>query len=98
MEAQSAGRRARARAIGWLIAGGAAMVLVWVALPHPERAHEGWVVSLVVVTWLLAIVLLAGRMDRASPKVAMVIMALGVLLISAALLAIEDPASGFAIF
>src|SRR5215212_614945 len=34
MEAQSAGRRARARAIGWLIGGGAAMVLVWVALPY----------------------------------------------------------------
>ena len=54
MEAQSAGRRARARAIGWLIAGGAAMVLIWVALPHPERAHDAYLVALVVATWLLA--------------------------------------------
>ena len=66
MEAQSAGRRARARAIGWLIAGGAAMVLVWVALPHPERAHDAFVVALVVATWVLAAVLLAGRLDGAS--------------------------------
>ena len=66
MEVQSAGRRARARAIGLLIAGGAAMVLVWVALPHPERANDGFVVALVVATWILAAVLLAGRLDGAS--------------------------------
>ncbi len=64
MEAHWAGRRARARAIGWLIAGGAAMVLIWVALPHPERAHDGWVVGLVIATWVLAVALLAGRFDR----------------------------------
>ena len=70
MEAQSAGRRARARAIGWLIAGGAAMVLIWVALPHPERAHDAYLVALVVATWIVAAVLLAGRLDAAPRRVA----------------------------
>jgi diguanylate cyclase (GGDEF)-like protein/PAS domain S-box-containing protein len=98
MEAQFAGRRARARAIGWLIAGGAAMVLVWVALPHPERAHDAYVVALVVATWILAAVLLAGRLDRASRRVALGVMGLAALLISGALLAIGDPGSGFALF
>ncbi len=98
MEAQSAGRRARARAIGWLIAGGAAMVLVWVALPHPERASDGFVVALVVATWVVAAVLLSGRLDRA-PRTAMAgVIAVAALLISGALLAIGDPASGFALF
>ena len=60
MEAHSAGRRARARAIGWLVAGGAAMVLIWVALPHPDAAHDGPVIALVVATWVLAALLLAG--------------------------------------
>jgi diguanylate cyclase (GGDEF)-like protein/PAS domain S-box-containing protein len=98
MEAHSAGRRARARAIGWLIAGGAAMVLVWVALPHPERVSDGSVVALVVATWAVAAVLLAGRLDRASRGVAAGVLALAALLISATLLAIGDPASGFALF
>ncbi len=98
MEAQSAGRRARARAIGWLIAGGAAMVLVWVALPHPERVHDHYVVALVVATWVLAAVLLAGRLDTAPRRVSAGVMALAALLISGALLAIGDPASGFALF
>src|ERR671915_364148 len=98
MEAQSAGRRARARAIGWLIAGGAAMVLIWVALPHPERASDGWVVALVVATWVLAALLLAGRLDRASRRVIAAVIGVAALLISATLLAIGDPASGFALF
>ena len=98
MEAQSAGRRARARAIGWLIAGGAAMVLIWVALPHPESASDGWVVALVVATWVLAALLLAGRLDRASRRMTAVVIGLSALLISATLLAIGDPASGFALF
>jgi diguanylate cyclase (GGDEF)-like protein/PAS domain S-box-containing protein len=97
MEAQS-GRRARARAIGWLVAGGAAMVLVWVALPHPDRAHDAVVVALVLATWILAGVLLAGRLDRASRTVALGVMGLAALLISGALLAIDDPTSGFALF
>src|ERR1700754_134057 len=98
MEAHWAGRRARARAIGWLIAGGAAMVLIWVALPHPERAHDGWIVSLVVLTWVLAILLLSGRFDRAPHTVMGTVMVVAALLISATLLAIGDPASGFALF
>jgi diguanylate cyclase (GGDEF)-like protein/PAS domain S-box-containing protein len=98
MEAQSAGRRARARAIGWLVAGGAAMVLIWVALPHPEQAHDGYLVVLVVATWLVAAVLLAGRLDRAPRPVAAGVIAVAALLISGALLAIGDPASGFALF
>src|SRR5215204_3553726 len=97
MEAQS-GRRARARAIGWLIAGGAALVLVWVALPHPERAQDAYVVALVVATWILAAVLLSGRLDHAPRRVAAGVIALAALLISGALLAIGDPASGFALF
>src|SRR5215207_8865610 len=98
MEAQSAGRRARARAIGWLIAGGAAMVLIWVALPHPERARDGWLVALVVATWIVAAALLGGRLDRASRSAIAGVMAIAALLISGALLAIGDPASGFALF
>src|SRR5918999_3776160 len=98
MEARSSGRRARARAIGWLIAGGAAMVLVWVALPHPEEASDGWVVALVVATWVLAALLLAGRLDRAPRPVTAAVIAAAALLISATLLAIGDPASGFALF
>src|SRR5215216_7358376 len=98
MEAHWAGRRARARAIGWLIAGGAAMVLIWVALPHPARAHDAYVVAIVVATWILAIALLAGRLDRASRSAALAVMALAAVLISGALLAIGDPASGFALF
>src|ERR671920_192704 len=82
MEPYPAGRRARARAIGWLVAGGAAMVLVWVALPHPERVSGGFVVGLVVVACGVA----AG------------VIVLAALLISATLLAIGDPASGFALF
>ena len=41
MEVQSAGRRAMARAIGALIAGGAAVVLLWLALPHDGRRQRG---------------------------------------------------------
>src|SRR5215207_4749599 len=92
MEAHSAGHRARARAIGWLIGGGAAMVLIWVALPHPERTDDGAVIALVVATWVLAAALLAGRFDHA-PRASTT----GVL-VAAALLAIDDPASGFALF
>jgi diguanylate cyclase (GGDEF)-like protein/PAS domain S-box-containing protein len=98
MEGHWAGRRARARAIGWLIAGGAAMVLIWVALPHPDEANDGAIVALVVATWVLAIALLAGRFDRASHGVMTAVMIASALLISATLLAIGDPASGFALF
>src|SRR5918997_1714263 len=98
MEAHWAGRRARARAIGWLIAGGAAMVLIWVALPHPDRADDGAIIALVVATWVLAIALLAGRFDRASHGVMTTVMIVAALLISATLLAIDDPTSGFALF
>src|SRR5215218_7404640 len=98
MEAHSAGHRARARAIGWLIAGGAAMVLIWVALPHPARTDDGAVIALVVATWVLAIALLAGRFDRA-PRTAMTgVLVVAALLISGTLLAIDDPTSGFALF
>src|SRR5215216_3614429 len=97
MEAQS-GRRARARAIGWLIAGGAALVLIWVALPHPERAHDGYLVALVVATWVLAALLLAGRFDEASRRTVIAVIGAAALLISGGLLAIGDPASGFALF
>src|SRR5215218_1419850 len=98
MEAQSPGRRARARAVGWLIAGGAAMVLVWVGLPHPERAHDAFLVALVVATWILAALLLGGRLDRVPHSVSAGVMGLAALLISGALLAIGDPTSGFALF
>jgi len=98
MEAQSAGRRAQARAIGWLIGGGAAMVLIWVALPHPARAHDAAVVGLVVATWVVAALLLGGRFDRAPRTLLTGVMAVAALLISGALLAIGDPASGFALF
>jgi diguanylate cyclase (GGDEF)-like protein/PAS domain S-box-containing protein len=74
------------------------MVLIWVALPHPDRASDGWVVALVVATWALAAVLLAGRLDRASQRATALVIALAALLISATLLAIGDPASGFALF
>src|SRR5215218_9677274 len=98
MEAHSAGHRARARAIGWLIAGGAAMVLIWVALPHPARTDDGAVIALVVATWVLAIALLAGRFDRA-PRTAMTgVLVVAAVLISGTLLAIDDPTSGFALF
>src|ERR671910_1958989 len=98
MEAHSPGQRARARAIGWLIAGGAAMVLIWVALPHPARTDDAAVIALVVATWLLAMLLLAGRLDRA-PRVAVTgVLLVAALLISATILAIDDPASGFALF
>ena len=98
MEAHSAGRRARARAIGWLIAAGAAMVLVWIALPHPDRADDAVVVALVVVTWLLAAALLAGRFDGASLTTITVVLILCAVVISATILAMDDPASGFALF
>ena len=98
MGAHSAGHRARARAIGWLIAGGAAMVLIWVALPHPDRTDDGSVIALVVATWILATALLAGRFDRAPHIVMTGVMVLAALLISATLLAIDDPTSGFALF
>jgi uncharacterized membrane protein YccC len=98
MEAHFAGRRARARAIGWLIAAGAAMVLVWIALPHPDRADDAVVVALVVVTWVLAAALLAGRFDRASLTAITVVLILCAVGISATILAMDDPASGFALF
>src|SRR5215218_5082198 len=94
----SAGRRARTRAIGWLIGAGAAMVLVWIALPHPERANDPVVIGLVVVTWALAGALLAGRFDRASLTAITVVLGLCAAGISATILAIGDPASGFALF
>ena len=96
MEAQSAGRRARARAIGWLIGGGAAMVLIWVALGMRER--DPVVVGFVLATWLLAGLLLSGRFDRASQRAALAVMIVAAVLISGALLAIGDPTSGFARF
>ncbi|MEZ0291282.1 MAG: diguanylate cyclase, partial [Solirubrobacteraceae bacterium] len=98
MEAHSAGRRARARAIGWLIAAGAVMVLVWIALPHPDRADDAVVVALVVVTWLLAAGLLAGRFDGASLTSITVVLILCAVVISGTILAMDDPASGFALF
>src|SRR5215207_5880285 len=98
MEAHSAGHRARARAIGWLIGGGAAMVLIWVALPHPERTDDGAVIALVVATWVLAAALLAGRFDHAPRASTTGVLVAAALLVSATLLAIDDPASGFALF
>jgi len=98
MEAHWAGRRARARAIGWLIAGGAAMVLIWIALPHPDEASDAAVLGLVAATWILAVGLLAGRFDRASTTVMTAVMIAAAVLISGTLLAIGDPASGFALF
>ena len=44
------------------------MVLIWVALPHPDRAQRRPVIALVVATWALAALLLAGRFDRASHR------------------------------
>ena len=87
-----------ARAIGWLIAGGAALVLVWVALPHPERASDGVAVGLVMLGWLVAGLLLAGRLDHASRRVMLLVEGIAALLLSAAILAMEDPTSGFALF
>ena len=98
MGALSAGHRARARAIGWLIGAGAAMVLIWVALPHAERTHDGVVIALVVATWVLAVALLAGRFDRAPRAVMTGVLVAAALLITATLLAIGDPTSGFALF
>ena len=74
------------------------MVLLWVALPHPDRARDAVVIALVLATWALAGALLAGRFDRASPRVMTSVLGLSALLISATLLAIDDPASGFAVF
>ncbi len=98
MEAQSPGRRARARAVGWLIAGGAAMVLVWVALPHDDGVRDGPVIGLVLVTWLLAALLLAGRFDRASRRTSIGVLMAAAVLITLTLIAIGQPASGFALF
>ena len=98
MEPQSAGRRARARAIGWLIGSGAAIVLVWIALPHAGRAHDPVVVALVVATWALAAALLAGRFDHASLTTITVVLVACAVGISGTILAIGDPASGFALF
>ena len=74
------------------------MVLVWVALPHPEEAHDGLVIALVMATWLLAAALLAGRFDEASRLATTGVLALAAVLISGTLLAIGDPTSGFALF
>ena len=98
MEAHSAGRRARARAIGWLIAGGAAVVLVWIALPHPDRSNDAVVIGLVVLTWAFAAALLGGRFDRSSLTTITIVLMLCAVGISATILAMDDPASGFALF
>jgi diguanylate cyclase (GGDEF)-like protein/PAS domain S-box-containing protein len=74
------------------------MVLIWVALPHPDRAHDAPVVGLVIATWILAALLLAGRFDRAPRSVMTGVLAVAALLITGTLLAIGDPASGFALF
>ena len=73
-------------------------MLLWVALPHPEPARELPLIGLVVAAWLLAVALLAGRLDGASRTVMTGVMALAALLLTGALLAIGDPASGFALF
>ena len=98
MEAQSPGRRARARAVGWLIAGGAAMVLVWVALPHDAGVRDAPVIGLVVATWLLAALLLGGRFDRASRFASIGVLIAAAALITLTLIAIGQPTSGFALF
>ena len=98
MEAHSAGKRARARAIGWLVAMGAAMVLVWVALPHDPRTHDGFVIAFVLLSWLLAAALLGGRFDRASRPVTFGVLLLAAGSITGTLLAIGDVDSGFALF
>src|SRR3954452_25080560 len=97
MEVHSPGRRATARAIGWLIGVGAAIVLIRLALPHPDRIAEAPLVCLVVATWALAAALLAGRFDGASRRALLGVEALAALLISAALVALDDPTSGFAL-
>src|SRR4051812_5961043 len=93
-----AGRRASGRAIGWLIGGGAAMVLLWLALPHPARVDDAAVIALVVATWALAGALLAGALDRAPTVAVDLVLASSALLVSGTLVAIGDPASGFAIY
>ena len=98
MEVQTAGRRAMARAIGALIAGGAAVVLLWLALPHDEDVNEAPVVGCVVATWALAAVLLGGWFDRASREALLGVEGLAAVLISGTLLALDDPTSGFALF
>ena len=55
-------------------------------------------IGLVLATWLLAGALLVGRFDRASRIVTTGVLGLAAILISATLLAIGDPASGFALF
>jgi diguanylate cyclase (GGDEF)-like protein/PAS domain S-box-containing protein len=98
MDSQTAGRREQARAIGWLIAGGAAVNLVWVALPHPEESRDAAVIAVAVAGWLLAAALLSGRFDAASRAVTTGLLVVAAVLTSAALLAMGDPASGFAIY
>ena len=98
MEVQPAGRRAMARAIGALIAGGAAVVLVWLALPHSDGVRAAPVIGLVLATWVLAGLLLAGRFDRSSRRALLGVEGIAAVLISATLLALDDPTSGFALF
>ncbi len=74
------------------------MVLIWVALPHPDRTEDGAVIALVVATWVLAVALLAGRFDRVPRAAIAGVFVAAALLISATLLAIGDPTSGFALF
>lgn len=93
MEVQPAGRRAMARAIGALIAGGAAVVLVWLALPHSDGVRAAPVIGLVLATWVLAGLLLAGRFDRSSRRALLGVEGIAAVLISATLLALDDPTS-----
>jgi diguanylate cyclase (GGDEF)-like protein/PAS domain S-box-containing protein len=74
------------------------MVLIWVALPHPDATRDGFVIGLVLATWVLAFALLGGRFDGASRRVMTGVLAVAALLISGTLLAIGDPSSGFALF
>ena len=73
-------------------------MLLWVALPHPDTGGEWWLIGLVAAAWLVAAALVTGRLDGVSRATMTAVMALAALLLTGALLAIGDPASGFALF
>ena len=98
MQGPAHGRHAMARAVGWLIGGGAAMVAFWLLFPHPARVHVNTLLVLVALTWAVALVLLTGRLDRRPRWMLDATIVVVIALITAALLAIGDPHTGFAIY
>ena len=88
--------RTMARALGWLLLAGPSLALVWLVLPHTSDANEGAILTIVLAAWALGALLLSGWVNDRSPRFFSAVVGVATLMISAAVLFSDSPASELA--